>query len=664
MQLLTAAMVSVVAGAVSHAEVVRLEIKSVEPAFDGQSFGDTGTYERIRAVAHHRLDPTLPVNAGIVNIGLAPREADGRIAFDADVEILVPADRRKANGRMVYELVNRGRSLMLASLNDATRDSPAGNGFLMNQGYALVMSGWQVSYPIAGVVPMSLGLASRFPDAESSGLLYARLPTARNADGTPITGMTREQFSDMGPAKTFIAHLTYPAATLKQKTHLQVRNLELDAATTPTGLKWKLLDEWRVEVQQAPVTPDGAIYEFSYVARDPIVYGLALASMRDLVAFLRHDTSGANPLASPGGAGVTHTIGLGASQTGRTLKELVYEFNDDEQGRKVLDGAFIMISGAGKNAVNSQFARPGVKEAHHGYRGVRGDEFPFSYPLTYDPLSRQWGGVVARCQGLHDCPKIIHLDSENELWHGGALTFVDAVGNDMAMPDNVRVYAVAGSEHSSRPSGRTPPICKIEASSGINWAPFARALFTALDRWVTSDTVPPTSRYPTRVAGQLVPPDEYAFPVLPAVHFYGAVGRRYLWDRSSEPPAKLADYPVFVPQSDRDGNMLGGLRHPFMDVPLATNTGWNPRKAGMGEGDICIASGMQLPFAATRQARLANGDPRPSVAERYLSVQDYLDRVQLRIDQLATQGYLLEQDKAAIIEAAQDAIDSYSAAWN
>ena len=650
------------ASSAAHAELVNLEITSVAPAFDGESFGSVGTYQRINAVAHHRLDPTEAINAGIVNIGLAPREADGKIAYDTDVVMFVPADRSKANGQMLYELVNRGNPLAFGNFNDADGWN-AGNGFLMKQGYSLVFSGWQAAYPIDGENSWSISIASRFSDPKKNGLLFARLPVATNPDGSPVIGQTTEQFSDRGPAQTFTVNLTYPAASLKQRTQLRVRQKEADTATTPAGLKWRFLDDWRIEVTQAPGTSDAAIYEFTYVAKDPIVYGLALTSMRDLVSYLRYDHTSGNPLAQVGTKGIEDVIGFGASQTGRTIKELLYEFNDDAAGRKVFDGAMIFVSGAGKNAVNSQFSKPGIKESQHGYRGVRGDEFPFSYPFTFDPLSRQWGGILARCEGTGTCPKIFHIDSENELWHGGALSFVDTSGHDLAIPDNVRLFVIAGAEHNSRPTGKSAPICMVPSSSGIKWTPFARALLNRMDDWVTKGTEPPHSLYPSRAAGQLVTPDEFAFPNLPQVHFYGAVGRRYLWDRSTEPPVAIADYPVFVPQTDKDGNILGGLRHPFMDVPLATNTGWNLRAAGHGEGDICIASGMNIPFSATEAQAKSAGDPRLPVSLRYASREDYLTQVKARADRLVKEGLLLPADRDDIMQQADHLADGSAAAW-
>ena len=83
------------------------------------------------------------------------------------------------------------------------------------------------------------------------------------------------------------------------------------------------------------------------------------------------------------------------------------------------------------------------------------------------------------------------------------------------------------------------------------------------------------------------------------------------------PPAKGAAYPVFVPKTDADGRDIAGMHLPTLEAPAATHTGWNLRKAGFGEGELCDNNGSMIPFAATREERLKSGDPRLSMAERY-----------------------------------------------
>lgn len=640
----------------ASAELMSFEVQSVTPAFDGREFGNVGKYEVVRALARYRVDPKLPVNAGLVNIHKAPVGDDGRVAFDSDVVMLKPVDLARGNNKLVYEMVNRGRPLSIGLLNKAPGgdafDSPqaAGDGFLMNAGFTIVMSGWQAEYPISDAPAMRVALGSRLPRPSGSTVLTARLPVAVEKSGQPVIGTTREQFFDVGAESTFIGYLTYPAADLNASATLLMRDNDASPGVELEGLKWRYLDPMRIEVTKPAGTSAGALYEFVYRAKDPVVYGLALASMRDLVSFLRYSERDDNVLRAEGRPHIRHVIGFGASQTGRTIKELIGEFNEDEQGRIVLDGANVVISGAGRNSINSAFARPGLKDAQHTSWGLRGDEFPFTYPVTYDALSRRSDGILARCSATRTCPRIMHFDSENELWHGGTLTYIDTSGRDVTLPDNVRVFAFAGTEHNAAPRpGQSPPLCAAPAPSGVEWASFARALFVALDRWIVEGETPVQSRYPTVSRGELVARDRYAFPKLKEVTYAGAFSTKHFLDFSQEPPARIATYPTLVPQVDEDGLMLGGVRHPFVVAPLATEAGWNVRKPEFGANELCMATGLRVPFPVNAKERKARRDPRKSILERYPTEADYLKAVTAAANALVADKLMLESDAKEII---------------
>lgn len=643
----------------ASAELVSFEVQSVAPAFAGKQFGAVGEYEVVRAIARYRVDPRVPVNAGLVNIHKAPLGDDQRVAFDTDVVVLKPVNLERGNGRLVYEMVNRGRPLALGLLNKAQGGAgydavqTAGDGFLLDAGFTLVMSGWQAEYPLSDAPAMQVALGSRLPRTADSTLLTARLPVAVEKTGEPVIGTTREQFFDVGSNATFIGHLAYPAADLGANAHLLMRNNDAELGAAHPDLKWRYLDPWRIEVTKPAGTSAGALYEFVYRAKDPVVYGLALASMRDLVSFLRYSDRADNPLRVKDRSSIRHVIGFGASQTGRTLKELVSEFNEDEQGRIVLDGANIVISGAGRNSINSAFARPGLKDAQHTSWGLRGDEFPFGYAMSFDPLSRRTDGLLSRCTATGTCPRIMHIDSENELWHGGTLNYVDTSGRDITPPENVRIFAFAGTEHNAMPRpGASPPICAAPAPSGVEWASFARAVFVALDRWIVDGQAPPASRYPTVARGELVPRDQYAFPRFKEAAYHGAFSiKRYL-DFSQEPPARIAAYPVLVPQVDADGLMRGGLRHPFVVAPLATEAGWNVRKPEFGGNELCMATGMHVPFPVDAAERRKRKDPRKSIRERFATEQDYVRAVSEAAQALVAERLMLEPDAQALIDLA------------
>ena len=441
------------------------------------------------------MDPRLGINASLVNIGRAPRNARGMVEFDADVVLLRPSDPGRGNHHLIYEPVNRGTHLMLDLFNDAgnraeslENAAAAGNGFLMRQGYTIVLGGWQPPYPGPSVAGLGVGSGSRLSPGNR---LMARLPIARNSDGSSLVAPIVERFGGGGGNRKVTGYLTYPAADTGKPGRLRVRRGPDDPALVATGFGWKYIDEWSVEITPpADGTYDaGTVYEFSYEAKDPVVYGLALVAMRDLVAFLRYETKDgrgqANPLLRDGRIDVQKALAFGASQTGRTVKTLVYNFNGDEQGRQVFDGVHAHISGASLNSQNEAFGRPGLKGD---------DRFPFTYATQFDPVSRRTDGWLMRCQAEGNCPKIVHTDSENEVWVAGGLLYTDTLGRDLAFPPNVRTYLFASTQHT--PAASTDPGMCQQLLNPLDYRPALRALLVALDEWVTTGREPagePTS---------------------------------------------------------------------------------------------------------------------------------------------------------------------------
>jgi hypothetical protein len=110
-------------------------------------------------------------------------------------------------------------------------------------------------------------------------------------------------------------------------------------------------------------------------------------------------------------------------------------------------------------------------------------------------------------------------------------------------------------------------------------------------------------------------------------------------------PANGPIYPSFVPKTDSDGNDIAGVRLPDVTVPLATYTGWSLRRGAQAD-DGCEGSGQMIVFKKTAADRnTPQGiDPRPSVAERYQSFNDYYAKVVKAIDNLVAQRLYLCED--------------------
>ena len=154
-RILIAGFLACLAAGSAHAGITRIVIDRIEsPTFDGREFGSVGRYEKLSGRAFGEVDPGDPLNAGIVFINEAPRNARGRVEYVVDISIIQPLDPAKGNGTLLYDVVNRGsrRAFDVFHLgehggNDPAKAVDAGDAFLLRQGYTLVVSGWQADVP-------------------------------------------------------------------------------------------------------------------------------------------------------------------------------------------------------------------------------------------------------------------------------------------------------------------------------------------------------------------------------------------------------------------------------------------------------------------------------------------------------------------------------------
>ncbi len=631
--------------------VVRIEVaERLSPVFDGRSFGSVGTYECLNGTVRGELDPTHPLNASIVNLDKAPRNAAGRVEYRSDFTLMTPTSLAKGNGWLLYDVVNRGNKVALTRLNrgaDGNRPTTAahaGDGFLMRQGFSLIWSAWQTGVP-----------------DDDTGRLDAHFPTVS------ATGINRDEFiaEGFGPGDAFIretsetnfiATLSYPAADLVTgKASLTVRQREKDKRVTPPGMSWRYVDDSHIEIIRAPGFDRGAIYEFIYPARDPAVMGIGFAAIRDLVSYFRNDTSQSNPLRGT----VRHTAGFGISQSGRVLRDLVHlGFNQDLQGNKVFDAIFPVVSGSRRTFINFAFAQPGRYSRQHEDHAFLDDQFPFTYPTLTDPLSGKTDGIMRRAAETGVRPKVVHLDADADMWAARAsLVATDPAGKDVAMPDDVRIFLASSTQHAVH-----KPAAKHASQlpgNPLGYCAWMRALLIALTEWVEKGTPPPASCFPSRTEGSLVTRGaaEHAFPGIPGVNFPDVLNELHLRDHSVEPPVDGAEYPVFVNALDEDGNSRGGLRHPLLAAPLGTHTGWAVRVPGYAEGDLFTVQGSYIPFAATEAERLKAGDPRRSIEARYPSHAAWAGKVIAAAERLVTERLLLREDADRFIAAARESRD-------
>jgi hypothetical protein len=407
----------------------------------------------------------------------------------------------------------------------------------------------------------------------------------------------------------------------------------------------------------------GRIYQLVYETNRAPVAGLGLLAARDVAGFLR----GPSPAIS-NGHGFRTLILYGISQTGRMQRHfLSLGLNRGEDGGRAYDGLHVHIAGARRGAFNHRFAQPSNQTTP-----LWGHVFPFADVVTSDPLTGRTGGLLEALAATGDLPKIISTDSAAEYWRGdAALAHIDTAGRqDLPEHPLTRRYLFASAQHTpghlgqSRTNPGTGTIARYPLNV-LNYLPLHRAALVNLDRWISEDIDPPPSRHPRLADATAVKREEVlaAFAGLPG--FTPPEPERLPFVRTVDmgcdeatgvgryPPQEGAFYPALVSAVDADGNERAGIRMPDITVPVGTHAGWNPRDPSTGAPEqIVPMNGLTLWFAADAATRVASGDPRRSLAERYRDEADYGRKVRAAALQLAAERYLLEEDVEQVVAAA------------
>ncbi len=596
-------------------------------------------YEEIIGKVYFAVDPKLPYNGIIVDLDRAPRNAQGLVEFSSDLYVLKPKDPAKSNGTALLEISNRGGKGMLGMFDlglnaELKTAADFGDPLLFQSGYTLVWVGWEFDVP-----------------DRTAMKLYA--PVIRG-----LTGLVRSEI---------IVDRRSTAASLADRAQIPYAVADQASATltvrdTPTGSRTAIpRDQWKFNAAVTGIEYEagfepGRIYEVVYTGKDPAIVGLGPAAVRDYISYMKQQGE------------VKRAIGFGTSQSGRFLRKFLYDgFNADEKGRRVFDGLWAHVAGAGQGSFNHRFAQP----SRDGHTWMN-----FLYPTDLFPFtdeSETDGGItdsmLARAKKDGVVPNIFYTNGSYEYWGRDAgLIHTSTDGKQtIAPPPTTRIYYIAGTQHGAN--------AKPEKNNTQNRANpqdyrFAmRALLVAMNSWITDGTAPPDSQFPRVDKDNLVATGAVAFPKIPGVKLPSEPNFARHLDFGPDfaakgivtydPPRVGTSFPTLVPQVDRDGNETSGIRLPELAAPLATYTGWNLRDASIGAPQaIQSMVGSFIPFARTKAEREKTGDPRPSIEERYSSKEEYLKRVDAAGRQLVKDHLLLEGDVARIHERASARWDS------
>ena len=642
--------------------VTGFDVKFRRTLADGRSWGDVGPYEELRGTLRFAIDPNGAANARITDVGAAPRNADGAVEWSSDVSVILPADRSKGSGRLMLDVVNRGNRVALPNFNSAERlsidasvtddaDISLGNGFLMERGYTVVACGWQGDTPA-------------FP-----ALIAMQGPDAQDADGKPMTGKVYTQLQSVEDTHNFLlsdkGHRAYPAFDMDEAdARLEVRDMPDGPARLVPRSFWRfgrIDDDGRYIADPDYICAErkfekGRLYQIVYTTVGAPVMGLSFAALRDCVSWFKH---GSETSESP--IPISYAYAYGRSQTGRYLRTYIYnDFNRDERGREALDGIIANVAGGMRGEFNQRFGQ-NSKDRNNMLTQL----FPFaSVPLT-DPETGQTDSLHRRLDERGSPLRVFYTNTSAEYHRGDAsLIHTDPDGTrDVEQGANVRVYHFAGTEHGT---GTWPPTDTSDAGEGVSrtqnmrsvvdYTPLLRACLENLDRWVAEGVEPPDSRHPRIEDGTAAPPRKLR-GVMDAIPNSNYPRRHPLPHRrdyalksdveqvTKMPPEVGKVYGSLVSDVDSDGNEVAGIALPEVAVPLAAYTGWNLRHPEIG-GDTqpLMFAGGTIPFAKNADERAATGDPRPSIAERYTSRDDYLARVRAAAEGLVSERHLLAED--------------------
>ena len=210
--------------------------------------------------------------------------------------MLRPKDPAKGNGRLLYEVNNRGRKMLFGNIadgpqgvNDPKTMADVGNGFPMRRGWTIVWSGWDPDAPRAN---KGLGLTA---------------PVATD-NGKPIVQTVREEWvsgTRGGALESF--KLSYEAVSQDQgRATLTVRGRASDAPQPVPADQWTFVDGKSIKLKDKP--KPGFLYEFTYEARNPKVQGLGFAATRDFVSWLKHDPKAVEVTGRPVDARAGHRL--------------------------------------------------------------------------------------------------------------------------------------------------------------------------------------------------------------------------------------------------------------------------------------------------------------------------------------------------------------------
>jgi hypothetical protein len=675
--ILASATVGWVAPVAAHVASIVIDSPAA-PAFAGAPIGAVGPYVTLKGRVFGELDPRDHHNVIIQDLELAPKDANGKVHYIATFQITMPADLSKASGLMFNEVSNRGGNAIPST---AAAVVP---------GAIYLESGWQGD--------LLAHCATDYPctplDVPFTGTQQViQVPVAKNRDGSTITGPVYGHIANAAgnTAQMIIFTTPVPYQPLSMDTKkTELWSLEsqtitgVDGAKTPiSSADWAWAD---CSVVPFPGAPDptriclrngfnsNLLYEMVFTAKNPLVLGVGYAATRDIISFFHHASADNNGTANPIADAVRKVISVGSSQSGSFIRSSIHlGFNQDEQNRQVVDGAWPQIDGR-QLYMNVRFALPDVITNLY----MMADEAPVWW-AHYPDKARHLpaNGLLDRCTETRTCPEVLETFGSLEFYDEKMSP--DLIGftaeEDIPLPRNVHRYYYPATTHGGGSGGFNFAANPAPANGCVfpaNPNPESdtnNALQDDFVALVMHGTPMPRSSYPTLRDRLLVPATQRdeGFPNIPKYPFQGnQINFAELFDFGRDidlrdqtgivtiqPPIVDRVLPTYAVKVNSDGNEYAGVKSVLLQAPLATYTGWNTFAAGIYKGQQCGLTASSFPFQETKAQRIAAQDPRPSIEERYGTHQGYVCVVSNGAGKAVRQRFLRESAATTLTAQAQ-----------
>lgn len=585
--------------------------------------------EALEGRLYFEFDRRLSQNQNIVDLELA-QQVDGKVLANTTFYVIQPADPKLRKASLL-EISNRGSKASLRYFNKAQGNAnpntaeALGDGLIQRLGLSVMWVGWQADV------------------YEQNGNMSVNLPIARNTTGMARSDWTLESHS----TSLRLAHrdnikVLYKAdAANSDKAVLTYRLAPHSAKQIVPRSAWQFN-----EVNEGIVGNfKPGIYELVYYTESSIVVGLGLALIRDTAQYIK--TSGST-FESP------KTIAFGVSQTGRWLRHFMYQgFNETEAGTKAFDGMLIHTAGAGRGSFNHRFAQSS-RDAHRmSAFNYPTDVFPFTSREVTQGITNKKEGLLSNLAPKF-LPKVMYTNTGYEYWGRAAAYIHTHAGKDIEPLLNERIYHLASAQHFVERQSNVKAINSDQAGytgyyqgNPLNLLLNLRAILSQLSHWVVDNKMPMQSQFPRFSNQSLLPFKQYVLPprlskltkpVSPYTPFIYDYGNK--WDEGiiTVNPPHLLDFDKpnvpAVPAVDNFGNEIGGIRHPLLDVPIASFLPWVLRhNAEFAQNEMMDFRGAIKLF------------PKSQILAQYRDFDEYKNAIDGAIDKAIKQGSLLSEDR-------------------